>query len=228
MTTIGDPDTSTGMVNFNPAVYYDGNDVHLAPSGAAVTTSYTFMGLGKLEGSQNGRVFTSSTGNKLFGWHVGYENRLFIEAWINPNTAPLTNYTKLYSLKRTNSGGGPFEFKGNGALLNSGTTSNGTAWTLSVGGMPASEMSKVFVPEVFIYNRDLIKLSEMQRIESYMALKYGITLNNGNTDYVASDGSSPIWTASNNTGYARRITGIGKDDCTILHQKQSLSADSEL
>ncbi len=35
-----------------------------------------------------------------------------------------------------------------------------------------------------------------------------------------------MWSAASNTGYNRHITGIGKDDCTMLHQKQSLSADS--
>ncbi len=97
------------------------------------------------------------------------------------------------------------------------------AWTM--GSSVFNDFSKVFVPEVFIYNRDLTP-AEIQRLESYMALKYGITLNGGLTDYVASDGTSLMWTASANTGYQFRITGIGKDDCTMLHQKQSLSADT--
>lgn len=221
----GDPDDTTGLVNFNKAIYYDGNDDHRAPATAAVTTAYTMMGLGKLEGTQNSRVFTSTTGNKLFGWWGGYQDKLYVEGWINNNTNPLTNYTRLYSLKRTNTGSGPYEFKGNGVLLNSGVASNGTAWTLDVGSVNGSEYSKVFVPEVFIYNRDLTP-AEIQRLESYMALKYGITLNNGATDYIASDATTLMWSASVNTGYTKRITGIGKDDCTLLHQKQSLSADT--
>ncbi len=227
MTATGDPDTTSGYVNFNPAMYYDGNDLHLAPASATVTTAYTMMGLGKLEGSLNGRVFSSNGSNKLFGWHGGFENRLYLEAWINPNTTPIANNTRLYSLKRANTGAGPFEFKGNGVLLNSGPSSNGTAWTLSMGGLPGGEFSKVFVPEFFIYNRDL-NPGEIQRIESYMALKYGVTLNNGATDYVASDGTTLMWSASANAGYGLHITGIGKDDCTMLHQKQSLSADTGL
>jgi len=224
MTVVGDPDDTTGLVNFNKAFYYDGNDAHQAPASAGVANAYTIMGLGRLEGTQTGRVFTSTTGNKLFGWHANYENRLHNEGWQFAGN-PVTNNTKLYSIKRANSGSGPYEFKGNGILLNSGAAISGTTWTLDVGGSAFGEYAKTFVPEVFVYNRDLTP-AEIQRLESYMGLKYGITLNNGNTDYVASDGTSLMWTAAANTGYARRITGIGRDDCTMLNQKQSLSADT--
>lgn len=226
MTVVGDPDDTTGLVNFNKAIYYDGNDAHRVPATAGVTTAYTMMGMGRLEGTQNGRVFTSYTGNKLFGWYGGGENAYHNEAWLK-NTTPTTNYTKLYSLKRANTGSGPWEFKGNGVLLGSGAASNASVWSMDIGGTAYGEYTKVFVPEVFIFNRDLTPV-EIQRLESYMALKYGITLNNGATDYIASDGTTVMWSASTNNPYGRHITGIGKDDCTLLHQKQSVSADTGL
>jgi hypothetical protein len=222
MIPTGDPDNTTGMVNFNPAIYYDGNDAHQVPASAGVTGAYSIMGMGLLEGSQTGRVFTSSTGNKLFGWHGGLENRLYVEGWASTGNA-ITAKGKLYSFERNATGA--YEFKGNGALLKNGATSDGTVWTLDVGGATFSEFSKVFIPEVFIYNRDLTP-TEVQRIESYMALKYGITLNAGATDYVNSDGTVQMWTAASNTGYGARITGIGREDCSMLNQKQSLSQDT--
>lgn len=223
-TIVGDPDTAEAYVNYNPAFYYDGNDAHTVPATAGVSGAYTIMGLGKLEGSLNRRVFSSTTGNKLLGWHNGGENGYYNEGW-GRNTVALTNHTRLYSIERTNTGSGPYEFKGNGALLASNAVSNGAVWTLNIGSSAYGEFSRVFVPEVFIYNRDLTA-AEILRLESYMGLKYGITLNNGLSDYLASDGTTIMWSAASNTGYNRHITGIGKDDCTMLHQKQSLSADS--
>lgn len=222
MTVIGDPDNTTGLVNFNPAIYYDGNDAHRVPATAGVTGAYSLMGMAQLEGTQNGRVFTSSTGNKLYGWHAGLENRLFVEAWLNNGNA-ITAKAKLYSFERAATGA--YEFNGNGVMLKSGTASDAAVWTLDVGGALNGEYSKVFVPETFIYNRDLTPI-EIQRISSYMALKYGITLNNGTTNYLASDGTTLMWTAASNTGYDRRITGIGRDDCSQVNQKQSLSQDT--
>ncbi|HEY8960191.1 right-handed parallel beta-helix repeat-containing protein, partial [Chitinophaga sp.] len=222
MLVTGDPDNTTAMVNFNPAIYYDGNDAHRVPASAGVTGAYSIMGMGQLEGSQTGRVFASTTGNKLMGWHGGMENRLYVEGWLNTGNA-VTAKGKLYSFERAVTGA--YDFKGNGALLKNGLTSDAGVWTLDVGGATYGEYSKVLIPEVFIYNRDLTPV-EIQRIESYMALKYGITLNAGATDYVTSDGAVQIWTAASNTGYGARITGIGRDDCSMLNQKQSLSQDT--
>ncbi len=81
---------------------------------------------------------------------------------------------------------------------------------------------KGYIPEVIIYNRELEAFEE-QKIHSYLGLKYGITFNNGTMDYVASDWDgvtgTKMWTAADNGVYNRRITGIGRDDCTELYQK---------
>lgn len=75
--------------------------------------------------------------------------------------------------------------------------------------------------EVIVFNRKLDP-DERQKVNSYLALKYGITLQ---SDYIASDGSS-MWTAEKNEGYGYRITGIGRDDAGVLYQKQSKSVDT--
>ncbi|WP_185096823.1 Calx-beta domain-containing protein [Chitinophaga barathri] len=222
MTVVGDPDGTTNLVNFNPAVYYDGNDAHRVPAAAGVTGAYTLMGMAELEGTQTGRVFTSSTGNKLFGWHANMENQLFAEAWLNTGVA-ISTKGRMYSFQRAATGA--YEFRGNGAVVKAAAASDAGVWTMDIGGAFNNEFSKVMVPEVFVYNRDLLP-AEVQRIESYMALKYGITINNGASDYITSDGTVQVYTAAGNTGYGRRITGIGRDECTMLNQKQSLSQDT--
>ena len=66
---------------------------------------------------------------------------------------------------------------------------------------------------------------ERQRVSSYLAIKYGITLDQETpTDYLASDGSV-IWNATANAGYATNINGIGFDDDSDLMQKQSKTED---
>ncbi|HYH55711.1 MAG TPA: right-handed parallel beta-helix repeat-containing protein, partial [Anseongella sp.] len=222
MTVLGDPDDSTGLVNFNPAVYYDGNDAHRVPATAGVTGAYTLGGLARLEGSLTRRVFTSATGNKVFGWHGGLEDRLYVEGWAHTGKN-LTHNTHFYVFKRE--AAGAYDFRGNGASIKTGPASHASEWRLDVGGAAFGEYTRVFVPEAFIYSRNL-GADEMHRIESYMALKYGVDLRNDSgdpRDYVASDGTTLMWTAADNAGYGRRITGIGRDDASRLYQKQSLS-----
>ena len=70
------------------------------------------------------------------------------------------------------------------------------------------------------------------RVESYLAVKYGITLDTtgggANGDYFASDGSTRIWDASVSPDYHTDVIGIGRDDLSGFAQKQSRTADDSL
>jgi len=87
------------------------------------------------------------------------------------------------------------------------------------------------IAEMLVFNKKLTS-AERHQVNSYIALKYGLTLkkDDGATDdYIASDGSTKIWTASNNGGYGHRVTGIGLDSAGGINQKQSKSqADGAL
>lgn len=90
------------------------------------------------------------------------------------------------------------------------------------------------IAEIITYSSrkdDTNLTQERNRILSYLAIKYGITLGTNGTsqDYVNSDGSV-IW--DQNTGVAANdvfnydIAGIGRDDASNLHQKQSRSVNN--
>ncbi|WP_323787919.1 choice-of-anchor D domain-containing protein [Psychroserpens sp.] len=86
------------------------------------------------------------------------------------------------------------------------------------------------VAEVITYSSrkvDTDLTQERNRIQSYLGIKYGITLGvNGTTqDYVNSDGTV-IWDQSANSGYNYDIAGIGRDDASELNQKQSRSVNN--
>ena len=80
---------------------------------------------------------------------------------------------------------------------------------------------------------DVNLTQERNRIQSYLAIKYGITLgaNGTSQDYVDSDGTV-IW--DSNTGVPANdvfnydIAGIGRDDDSDLLQKQSRSVNNDL
>lgn len=73
-----------------------------------------------------------------------------------------------------------------------------------------------------------------QRLESYLAIKYGFTLDNTDNsgtiiegDYIASDGSTKYWDFTANSGFHNDVAGIGRDDTQVLTQKQSKSVNSD-
>ena len=84
------------------------------------------------------------------------------------------------------------------------------------------------IPEVLVYTRQLTG-AEQQRVNSYLATKYGITLDQRTaTDYVASDGTTKFWNALTNTAYKNDIAAIGRDDASGLLQKQSQSVNIQV
>jgi hypothetical protein len=82
------------------------------------------------------------------------------------------------------------------------------------------------VPEVLLYNR-ILTLSERRRIQSYLSIKYGISMEQDifpNSYYSAS--GEEIWDASRLGACSVRITGIGRDDLSGLRQTRSTNADA--
>lgn len=80
------------------------------------------------------------------------------------------------------------------------------------------------IAEVIMYNANL-SAGDRQRVWSYLAVKYGITLNNGGTNYVNSSGTV-VWNITTNSGYNNDIFGIGRDNTSSLHQRQGTSINS--
>ena len=90
-------------------------------------------------------------------------------------------------------------------------------------GEQGKEYSPAAVAEVILYDRKL-SISELNKIQSYLSIKYGITMgiNGTSTNYYSADGSV-IWNVSQNAGYNFDIAGIGRDDIGALDQRKSHS-----
>ena len=85
------------------------------------------------------------------------------------------------------------------------------------------------VAEVITFSQrksDGTATDERNKILSYLAIKYGITLGNNGTvqDYVDAAGNV-LWDATANANYSYDIAGIGRDDSSGLNQKQSKSTN---
>ena len=83
--------------------------------------------------------------------------------------------------------------------------------------------SNVDIAEEMTFNKTL-GTSELLMVESYMAVKYGITLGTSAapSDYMSSN-AGLIWYGQ--SAYQNNVIGIGRDDLSTLYQKQSHNAD---
>ena len=79
-----------------------------------------------------------------------------------------------------------------------------------------------YIPEFIVYDRNLSQL-ERRKVETYLALKYGISFR---LSYIAPD-TSLIWDYSDGEPYNNRITGIAKYTSSKLHQPLSTTSYEE-
>lgn len=87
------------------------------------------------------------------------------------------------------------------------------------------------IAEIIGYNQTTLSGTSKSQIDSYLAIKYGITLDNSSGgvvgDYRASDGTL-IWDASVNPQFQNNIVAVGRDDNSGLSQKQSHTYDDTM
>ena len=83
------------------------------------------------------------------------------------------------------------------------------------------------IKEYMVYDK-ILNSSARRMVESFLAIKYGISLNQENpTDYINAKGNI-IWDGRNNKSYNEDIAGIGRDDKTLLNKKRGCSINSPL
>ena len=89
--------------------------------------------------------------------------------------------------------------------------------------LPDSTLSSFsgYIAECLVFDRFLKKREALQ-IETYLAVKYGITLIA--SDYISSSGAV-LWNYEANKLYSNGIAGIGRDDFFGLEQKQGSSSE---
>jgi len=78
------------------------------------------------------------------------------------------------------------------------------------------------IPEVILFDR-VLSPAERQKVESYLALKYGISLNQELPRSFLNSNGEIIWDAEKNEAFNQNIAGAGRDDLSGLNQSVSES-----
>ncbi len=235
-TTAHQPIYTDNGLNFNPVIDFDGVNHDMAaniPSNNTMTIfavgEGTYPGTTRnilnLNGGGNGAVTLEQTGATTLQsrYFDGSAPTGVVSTTVADGVPFLLNYD--------------FVAGSNSQLFNAGVT-QGTAatnantlsatLTAGIGSHPTNTSRRWngSIAEVLIYN-GAITATERHRIESYLALKYGITLGTNGTsqNYVDSDGFV-IWDQALNSGHNYNVTGIGRDDASELLQKQSRSSNT--
>ncbi len=229
------------LLNYNPTVYFTGtkNDDLPGKYTSPPTAAPLIFTVSTAETSSDNTSDTySQDGSGGVGEHGGiyYDNSTGTyspDATGTTKGTPTTGFKGIPVIVRA-------QYASNSDVLNSVTAANGTpsascvsssslastgSGDFEIGGRTLGGSStQIFtgqIAEVIHYDgSSAITSSQVNQIESYLAIKYGITLS---TNYLntAADTIYPATT----TAYNNNIIGIGRDDNTYLNQKQSHQLD---
>lgn len=82
------------------------------------------------------------------------------------------------------------------------------------------------IAETVIYGAGNLTTTERRRVDSYLAIKYGITLGRVDTDHYLDADAAMVWNGASNTAYNNNIFGIAREDIGLFEQKVSKSVNA--
>lgn len=242
-----DNTTYSNTLNFNPTISFDGTnrylynntDSYLNPDDADGAVHYIVVASGRdrstaarclfaIKGDDDGFFYSGDGVNTAFP-SIG--NRFRGTAAHIPNTADFGIYSSI--LPKPEMGNQRGYYNGfqkiyEGPIYPVG----GTYYSLpdmgayvGADGTTLNNFKGEIAEVILLHTTDGgdIEESDLEKIHSYLAIKYGISLTETH-DYFDSDGQV-IWSRTANEGYNQNIVGIGKDENSGLNQKQSKSSN---
>ncbi|RYD96697.1 MAG: hypothetical protein EOP54_13085, partial [Sphingobacteriales bacterium] len=240
-----DQTTYSSTFNFNPTVTFDGTNNFLRNTTTAYLTSagsvhYIVVAKGanrstatrnlfSISGNDDGFFYSGVGGNTAFptvgnNFNIAAAAITSVEDFgiysaILPKTAVQGTQRGFYNgLKKNYPApypytGGIYALPTTGAYMGAdGTTTDNFNGDIA---------------EVILYHNtgggDLTD-ANLEKIHSYLAVKYGITLTS--TQSYLTSANQVVWNAASNTGFTNNIFGLGRDNASGLHQKQSKSTNT--
>lgn len=229
-TATGNPNLINNIINFNPTVDFDGNDYFNTTATSLIGSNNPYTKLAVISksitvGSQNVISARDNNGNHAMFFNNSFSPTLFHSGGVI--SGPNITSGQASIIANRYGAGAPDNFsRTDGVSVVNNTTAafidNGT---MGIGVFHNANNYIGHISEAIVFSSELTN-TELQKVESYLSLKYGTTLNNGLIDYLASDGNTTMWATAGNIGYTNDIFGIGLDTLQALNQKVSKSINS--
>lgn len=204
------------------------------------TNAFSIYAVAKAVPGENGALFSDNRCVESSGYRIKYDQA--INEWVfdgveyTTAASPVLNGSASVGTNNTVTPYALINFKRNGSTYTIQThegdigTSSGTSLSFlatndvtqrwvgkryNSGGTCSNDHFDGNISELIIV-RNTVTNNQDKRIQSYLGLKYGLTIPSSLTNYLASDGLTSIWTFNT---YWNDVAGLGEDSGSTLDQR---------
>ena len=240
---------TTDNINSNPVVAFNGtsNELVAASGFSGSTTTFTQAHVFTVFKSANATqtsdlIYEPQNSSGTVDISVPWSGTTYWDAGSCCTASTVTstfqisysNVPMLWSFSKDGAGtasGFKQDIRMNGAVQASKTSTasfKGNSSNFYLGSENNSYFYNGQIAEIIYYLGATINAAAQNKIESYLAVKYGLTLDQSTAQsYTASNGTI-IWNGNTNAGYKNNIFGIGRDSVSGLNQTTSASVNSNV
>lgn len=246
------PVLNSNTVNFNPSFSFNGSNQFMQiTNGILGNNSYTDMWVyivSSVNTIQNSSIFREEIANtERFGSHLpwGDNNAYFDLGEPDANSGRIQSAWggtidkfHLWNFNQSNTSSNP---SGNnkamyrdGLRIASASSNDNSILGNNSNFYIGTDNTNYFdgdIAEIIVF-ADIPSNTEQQSLQSYLAIKYGVTLDDTDNTaitegtYLLSNGTTKVWDYDSNSTYHNDVAGIGRDDTRDFEQKQSKSINS--
>jgi len=236
--------SSTKLLNYNPVMTMDGVDDQFAVSsiaGAVTSSDLNIFIVHRLNSAPSqSTILREAVSGGGISSHMPWSNgRVFWDAGISSGDGRINTPSGLSTgddalwLLSSHDGATDLQYiRKNGETLSSDNTAisvTGNSSNFFLGSTGGGLHSNADIAEVIAYvGNDELLDNQRAKIESYLAIKYGYSLDNstgGIAGNYMNSNNVLTWDAADNASYHNEVMGLSRDDMSDLNQKQSTTRD---
>jgi len=246
LTGANQPTFQTGVINGYPVLRFSGNQFLDATSAPSITNSFYFFMVfkqtsfaagGTADGAGNYVIDRTTGTNELTSFKIVNTDKYMLQKRNNDNSslggpisttpANTTSFVIVDQFRNFATAYGLFvNGKSEGTTGDDSGALTGPTIRLARHNSTANGGLNGDLAEIAVYNSNL-STTDRQQVESYLALKYGITLDQTiTTDYLSSAGTTVYPATTTHASFINDIAGIGRDNSSGLNQSASQSQNA--
>lgn len=227
---------TANSINYNPAVTFNSTSGYclqglyaVAPSSAPLMFAVSTPGLSAATTDVIGSVYSNSAEGSSGIFYDPFSGQSFsghfaVDASGNVcslSGSAVNGASSIVRVFYNNTSNTNAAYTAVNAISNTACGSNALSATdgnFQIGGRTwGGNTNRIFlgnIAEVVYLNANTATATQINQVESYLGIKYGITLGNTSNlvNYLASDGTTTFWTG--NSTYQNDVFGIGRDNGT--------------